>query len=78
MQKWHEKDRYDESKKEFVIFGANTIIQPPAVMVETVDTPIARTTMFGRIWNMSLTNLTLKIVSVSMKFLTKSNSKRVI
>ena len=50
-----------------VVLAAYTIVQPTAVMIETIDTAIAHATMLGRLINMSLAYVALILVIAAIK-----------
>ena len=49
MHASHEEEQNDESKEGDVVLGANAGIQPSTVVIESVHTAIANTTVFGRV-----------------------------
>ena len=49
MHAGHEEEQNDKSEEGDVVLGANAGIQPSTVVIKSVHTAIANTTVFGRV-----------------------------
>ena len=62
MQESNEKDHYDQAEEELVVSFSDAIVEPPAVMVKVINTPVASATMLRSLTDMSLANVAFVLI----------------
>lgn len=63
----------DQGEKVFVIRGAYTVIQPTAMMIETMDTFVTRATVLSLFLDSCLADLTSKVTFTCWYWLSIKN-----
>ena len=62
MQESNEKDHYDQAEEELVVSFSDAIVEPPAVMVKVINTPVASAAMLRSLTDMSLANVAFVLI----------------
>lgn len=62
MQESNEKDHYDQAEEELVVSFSDAIVEPTAVMVKVINTPVASAAMLRSLTDMSFANVALVLI----------------
>ena len=62
MQESDEKDHDNQAKEELVIGCSNAVIEPPAMVIKVIYTPVASAAMLRCLTDMSLAYITLVLI----------------
>ncbi len=67
MHKGEHENRNDESEEDFVVFGTNTIIKIPTVVVKLIYAAITSSAVLGCVFDKSLANFAVKFIIFVVK-----------
>ena len=62
MQESNEKDHYDQAEEELVVSFSDAIVEPAAVMVKVINTPVASATMLRSLTDVCLANVAFVLI----------------
>ena len=62
MQESNEKDHYDQAEEELVVSFSDAIVEPPAVMVKVINTPVASAAMLRSLTDVCLANVAFVLI----------------
>ena len=71
----HQKCKNDQSKEGDVVGPTHAVVQPSAVMVKAVHTPVARPAMLGRVHHRCFAYITFEVIICAIKLFTIFNGK---
>ena len=69
MQESNEKDHYDQAEEELVISFTDAIVEPSAVMVKVINTPVASAAMLRSLTDMCLANIAFVLIIWTIEYL---------
>ncbi len=71
METGKEEKQYYKTEEYSVVGLANTVIEPPAMVVKVMDTSVALATVLGSVLHMRVTHFTVEVVLTVIKYLPK-------